>query len=268
MEELRILFGDFAAKATDVVLNLDNAETAALAPGLKRVATFSLSNPAADFLAGPRSLTPSGIGFAVTARGQTAEVALQIPGEHNVANALAAIAAAAALGVSLETATAALGAFTGVKRRLDVLGNAAGVTVIDDFAHNPDKIAATLDTLHAYPGRLLIMFQPHGYGPLKLMGDAFVDCFASRMAPDDELVMTPPVYFGGTADRSVGSEEIAAAIAARGRDAVVLADRPACGARLLDLARPGDRILIMGARDDSLSVFGGDILAELGKRAG
>ena len=270
MEELRVLFSGFAAKASRVVLNLDNDETAALAAGLDptSVATFSLGDPAADVHAGARTLTPSGVSFWVTANRQTAEVALQIPGEHNVANALAAIAAADALGVSLETAAAALGAFTGVKRRLDVLGSAAGVTVIDDFAHNPDKIAATLDTLHAYPGRLLIMFQPHGYGPLKLMGDAFIDCFGTRLAPNDVLVMTPPVYFGGTADRSVGSEEIAAAIAARGRNAAALADRPACGARLLELARPGDRILIMGARDDSLSVFGGDILAELGRRAG
>ena len=268
MEELRTLFSGFAAKARHVVLNLDNAETAALAPALDpaRLATFSLHNPAATFAAGPRTLTPSGIAFAVIARGKRADVALQIPGEHNVANALAAIAAADALGVDLATAAAALGAFTGVKRRLDVLGEAAGVTVIDDFAHNPDKIAATLDTLHAYPGRLLMMFQPHGYGPLKLLGEAFVDGFATGMAADDVLLMTPPVYFGGTADRSVGSGEIAAAIAARGRTAAALESRDACGARLLQLARPGDRILIMGARDDSLSLFAGELLAELGRR--
>jgi UDP-N-acetylmuramate--alanine ligase len=110
------------------------------------------------------------------------------------------------------------------------------------------------------------MFQPHGYGPLKLMGDAFVDCFATHMAADDVLVMTPPVYFGGTADRSVGSEEIAAAIAARGRHAAALPDRPACAARLLQLAKSGDRILIMGARDDSLSTVAAEILAELARR--
>jgi len=268
MEELRTLFSGFAAKADHVVLNLDNTETAALAPGLDaaKVATFSLGDPAADFAAGPRTLTPGGIAFTVSARGKTADVALQIPGEHNVANALAALAAAAALGVDLETAAAALSAFSGVKRRMDVLGAAAGVTVIDDFAHNPDKIAATLDTLHAYPGPLLMMFQPHGYGPLKLMGDAFVDCFATHMAAGDVLVMTPPVYFGGTADRSVGSEEIASRIAARGRNAAALADRPSCGARLLELAQPGDRILIMGARDDSLSTFAGELLEELGRR--
>jgi UDP-N-acetylmuramate--alanine ligase len=268
MEELRALFGGFAAKARHMVLNLDNAETAALTHALEpaRTATFSLHDPAANVFAGPRVLTPDGIGFTVTALGERAEVALRIPGEHNVANALAAIAAALALGVPLAKAAAALGEFTGVKRRLDVIGHAAGVTVIDDFAHNPDKIAATLDTLHAYPGRLLMVFQPHGYGPLKLMGDAFVDCFAERMAADDVLTMTPPVYFGGTADRSVGSEEIAAAIAARGRTAAALPDRPACGARLLALAQPGDRILIMGARDDSLSVFAAELLQALAKR--
>ena len=243
MEELRTLFSDFAAKADRVVLNLDNAETAALAPGLDAatVATFSLGDPAADFLAGPRALTPGGIAFTVAALGRSADVALQIPGEHNVANALAAIAAADALGVNLDTAAAALCAFTGVKRRMDVLGQAAGVTVIDDFAHNPDKIAATL----------------------KLMGDAFVDCFATHMAAGDVLVMTPPVYFGGTADRSVGSEEIAAAIAARGHAAAALESRDACGARLLELARPGDRILIMGARDDTLIDFARDLLERL-----
>jgi len=78
--------------------------------------------------------------------------------------------------------------------------------------------------------------------------------------------MTPPVYFGGTADRSVGSEEIAAAIAVRGRNAAAMPDRLACAGRLLELARPGDRILVMGARDDSLSTFAGELLAQLGQR--
>ncbi len=110
-----------------------------------------------------------------------------------------------------------------------MVGTADGVTVIDDFAHNPDKIAATLDTLHAFPGRLLVMFQPHGYGPLRLMKDAFVDCFANGLHGDDVLLMPEPVYFGGTADRSVGSREIASEVEQRGRNAVALPDRIACG---------------------------------------
>jgi UDP-N-acetylmuramate--alanine ligase len=266
MEELRRLFAGFAERAGTVVLNLDNGETAALAASIDpaRRITYSMTNVEADLAAGPPVLAQAGIAFAVTARtGETAHVDLKIPGRHNAANALAAIAAVRALGVGLADAAKALSAFTGVRRRLDVVGTAKGVTVIDDFAHNPDKIAATLATLHAFPGRLLAMFQPHGYGPLRLMGDALVDCFAEKLAADDVLVMPEPVYFGGTADRSVGSGDIAAAIAKRGRNAAALPDRSACGDRLVALARPGDRIVIMGARDDSLSAFAAEVLARI-----
>src|SRR5690606_13873349 len=98
----------------------------------------------------------------------SATVEMAVPGEHNIANALAALSAARAYGLSLKEAADALKGFSGTKRRLEVVGEAKGVTVIDDFGHNPDKITATLNALHAFPGRLLIMFQPHGFGPLRL----------------------------------------------------------------------------------------------------
>ena len=269
MDELRALFGGFARRAQTAVLNLDNEETAALRSQIgERAIGFSLHDARADLLAGPPSLSPGGIAFLATARksGESAEVRLRTPGLHNAANALAAIGAAGALGVGLRDAAQALAEFSGVRRRLEVVGAAAGVTVIDDFAHNPDKIAATLETLHAFPGRLLLMFQPHGYGPLKLMGGALVDAFVERLAPDDVLLMPEPVYFGGTVDRSVGSDAIVAGVVAAGRKAFALADRAACGPHLLDLARPGDRIVVMGARDDSLSTFAGELLAKLRER--
>ena len=268
MEELRRLFADFAAKAQTVVLNLDNGETAALAAGIDPAGriTWSLAGAAADMVAGTPTLSPAGISFPVTAGKDTARIDLKVPGRHNAANALAAIGAARALGVSLGETAAALSAFTGVRRRLDVVGEANGVTVIDDFAHNPDKIAATLDTMHAFPGRLLVMFQPHGYGPLRLMKDAFIDCFAERLGENDVLVMPEPVYFGGTVDRSVSSGDIAEGVRGRGRDAAAFADRAACGDRLAELARPGDRILVMGARDDSLSLFAAELLQRIAGR--
>jgi UDP-N-acetylmuramate--alanine ligase len=270
MEELRTLFADFTRKAHTAVLNLDNAETrvlAAAAPA-ERTISYSLNDVAADLLAGAPSQRPDGVDFTVTARasGETVAVSLRVPGLHNVANALAALGAAQACGVALADAAKSLGDFTGIRRRFEVVGTAGGVVVIDDFAHNPDKIAATLDTLHAFPGRLLLMFQPHGYGPLKLMGKELAETFAERMAPEDVLLMPEPVYYGGTTDRSVSSGDIAAAIVARGRNATALPDRPACGERLLELARPGDRIVIMGARDDSLSTFAAELLARLATR--
>jgi UDP-N-acetylmuramate--alanine ligase len=269
MDELRQLFGDFSAKAQMVVLNLDNEDTAILAmtvPAEHRV-TFSLIDPKADLLAGPLDQAPDGIGFDVAARGESARVQLKVPGAHNAANALAAIGAAMACGVSLTEAAQALGGFSGIRRRLEVAGVAGGVTVIDDFGHNPDKITATLAALHPFPGRLLLMFQPHGYRPLQLMGQAFVEAFATSMAPDDILLMPEPVYFGGTTDRSVGSEAVVAGIRARGRHAEALPDRAACGDRLIALAKPGDRIVVMGARDDTLSVFAAELVDRLGATA-
>jgi UDP-N-acetylmuramate--alanine ligase len=269
MDELRALFAAFVGKARTAVLNLDNGEAAALAAGVPadRRVTYSLNRADADLLGSNATLEPAAVRFRATwtATGEAAAIRLPVPGLHNAANALAAIAAARACGVGLAEAAAALAEFKGIRRRLEVAGEANGVAVIDDFAHNPDKIAATLDTLHAFPGRLLIMFQPHGYGPLKLMGEALVDCFAGRMTADDLLVMPDPVYYGGTTDRSVGSEQIAAAISAKGRAAEALGTREACGDRLLAHARPGDRIVVMGARDDTLSTFAADLVAALGQ---
>ena len=190
-------------------------------------------------------------------------VRLRVPGRHNVSNALAAIGAARAAGFSLQEAADALAMFEGISRRLDVVGTTNGITVIDDFAHNPDKITATLATLHDFPGRLLVMFQPHGFRPLRLMKDQFIEVFARHLKHDDELLMPEPVYFGGTTDRSVSSVDIVRGVEAAGRHAHVFADRAACGDWLVATAALGDRIIVMGARDDTLSQFAADVLTRL-----
>src|SRR5580693_387421 len=267
LDELRRLFGDFIARAATVVLNLDNTETAALLPGLKpgQAVTYSLAKAEADLLASSPVRFPAGIRFLVKARDTGEEVAvnLKVPGLHKVANALAALCTAMACGVTLAEAATYLGEFSGIRRRLEVVGTVNEMTVIDDFAHNPDKISATLETMHAFPGRLLLMFQPHGYVPIRLMRDALVECFANGLRGDDVLVMPEPVYFGGTVDRSVGSREIVCEIERRGRKAFAFPDRNSCGDSLIKLARPGDRILVMGAREDSLSQFAQELLRRL-----
>ena len=267
MEELRDLFGGFVARSTTAVLNLDNPETAALAQTLApgKAITFALGEETADLSAHDLQPLPTGMRFRLIDGWSEFDVVLNVPGAHNVANALAALGAVRALGVPTVQAIAALGTFAGIRRRMEVVGTASGVTVIDDFAHNPDKIAATLKTLHAFDGRLLILFQPHGFGPLKLMRGQFIDGFAGLMRQEDVLLMPEPVYYGGTTDRSVGSEDIAAGVRAAGREAEALADRDACGDRIVELARPGDRVIVMGARDDTLSTFAADLLSRLVK---
>ena len=263
MDELRALFGDYVAKSDVAVLNLDNAEAAELQRLARRAVTYSLGDKRADFTAFDIAPLPDGIAFAVRAGDAVARIKLGVPGRHNVANALAAIAAAREAGVPLGEAAEALARFTGIRRRLEIVGRAGGVTVLDDFAHNPDKIAATLDTLHDFPGRLLVLFQPHGYGPLKNMKNEFIAGFAEKLGADDILIVSEPAYFGGTTDKSVTSRDIVAGIAARGRNAVAPGDRVVSGAELLRAARSGDRIVIMGARDDTLSSFAREILTSL-----
>jgi hypothetical protein len=131
-------------------------------------------------------------------------VALAVPGRHNVSNALGALAAARACGIGLAEAADALAGFSGLRRRFEVVGTRDDISVIDDFGHNPDKIAATLDTLHAFPGRLLVFFQPHGYGPLRTLRDPLIETFAEKLAPGDVLILPDPAYYGGTVERTAG----------------------------------------------------------------
>jgi UDP-N-acetylmuramate--alanine ligase len=265
MEELRDLFGGFLGRAGTAIVNYADAEARSIAAGVERerLVTFSLYDGAADLVAEDIVEEPLAIRLTVRAGSEAALLQLQVPGRHNAANALAALAAAQAAGVPLAKGAEALSSFTGLRRRFDVVGTRAGVSVIDDFAHNPDKIGATLKTLHAFPGRLLLFFQPHGYGPLKVMKDELVDTFAGGMGDEDVLLMPDPVYFGGTVERAVTSADVIAAVVQAGRQAEHIADRAACGERLAELARPGDRIVIMGARDDTLSLFAREVLNSL-----
>ncbi len=259
MDELRALFLDFISRAKRAVLNLDDAETATLAervPAENR-STYGFANEAADMFGSNIVEAPLAISFDVTDRATRATLAvrLNVPGRHNASNALAALCAVRACGVGLVEAVEALEGFKGLRRRFELVGTAGGVTVIDDFGHNPDKIGATLAALHAFPGRLLVMFQPHGFGPLKTMKNELIESFARNLRRDDLLIMPDPAYFGGTVSRDVGSEDIVAGVNRLGGTAIHIADRAACGEKLVERARPGDRIIVMGARDDTLSEF-------------
>jgi UDP-N-acetylmuramate--alanine ligase len=263
LDELRRLFAEFVAKAETAVIGLDNDEAAVLAARRPHgLVTWSLIDPKADLFGSNIKPAPDGIAFDVMDRrsGVKAHLQLCVPGRHNVANALAALATSLAVGVSLVDAARALEDFAGIRRRFEIVGSAAGVTVIDDFAHNPDKIAATLHTLHDFPGRLLVMFQPHGFGPLRLMKDQLIAGFVGNLADGDVLVMPDPVYFGGTVEKTVTSADIVDGVTAGGKSAFAFADRAGCGDKLVELAAPGDRVVIMGARDDTLSSFAADVL--------
>jgi UDP-N-acetylmuramate--alanine ligase len=182
---------------------------------------------------------------------------LPVPGRHNVENALAALAACAALGVPLAALVEPLADFQGVARRFQVVGTRAGVTVVDDFGHNPAKVAASIRAAHlrvqASAGRVLAVFQPHGFGPLKFLRADFVEAFAAELAPRDRLWFLEVFYAGGTAARDISSADVIADLAARGVAAELAPSREWLASRLAAEAQAGDLILVMGARDPSLT---------------
>jgi UDP-N-acetylmuramate--alanine ligase len=268
MEELRELFRAFLASGRKAVVNADDPEARALAQGLPGVITFGIESLQATIGIEPGTIVEEAGGIAALLvdrredRGHALRLAM--PGRHNLANALAAVAGAVAAGVEVHDACIALAGFRGLARRFDIIGTSpAGITVIDDFGHNPEKARATLRTLRGQPGRVIALFQPHGYGPLRQMGAELAETFARELAPQDITILTDPVYFGGTVDRSIGSERIVALIHEAGGQAEHVAEREAAGERILQLARPGDRVVVMGARDDTLMEFARSLLAKL-----
>ena len=267
LEELRDLFGDFLGRAATAVINADDDESMALIDRAADAITFGLAEEAmigvteGSIGEGPTTITAE----VIDRRDGTAHaLRLQVPGRHNLANALAALAAASAAGVPLADAVHHVASFAGLARRFDIVGtSASGITVIDDFGHNPEKIAATLATLRAHPGRIIAFFQPHGYGPLRQMGAELAEVLAEGLGTNDLTMLCDPVYFGGTVDRSVGSERIVRLIGIHGGKAEYIPARTDCADRIVALARPGDRVVIMGARDDTLSLFARGILDRL-----
>ncbi len=189
---------------------------------------------------------------------------LPVPGRHNVANAVAALAACRRAGVPLEDMVAPLAAFRGVARRFQSIGRRRGVEVIDDFAHNPDKIAAALATAaDRAPGRVLAVFQPHGFGPTRFLRKALVETFAASLR-DGDVLWLPEIFFaGGTVQRTISSRDLVTDLTGRGVDARFCARREELPTMLADAAREGDLILVMGARDPSLTAFCGDVLKAL-----
>jgi len=266
LPELKTLFGDYLARARrGVVVNADDDLTMALCDDVSaQRLTFSAIDPQADFYVSEYAALPSGLSFSLHTAGRDHAVRMAVPGRHNMMNAAAAIAVCSLCGVPVETACQAVSDFRGTHRRLEVVGQIGDdITVIDDFAHNPDKITASLQAMRDHDGRVLVIFQPHGFGPMKMMRDGIVDAVAQNLRTDD-LFMMPEIYdAGGTADRTISSVDLIDDIKARGVEAYYFKTRDDIVPFVQQQAKSGDRILVMGARDDTLTDFCRDILAAL-----
>ena len=260
LEDIIAIFNEFANKCQQgLIINEDCRLAAEIKHPRKQTITYSIKNPKADFYAGNIEPLPDGTKYSFYGKSYK----LNLIGAFNVSNAMAAIAVCAQLGIDKHDAAKALEGFLGTKRRLEVMGVNKGIAVFNDFAHNPEKVAGSLSALKAYEGRLIVMFQPHGFDPMKLTGREIMESFAKWMAKEDVLVM-PEIYFvGGTADKDISSKILVDYASSIGVNALLIEKREDVKKFLLDNAKEGDRIVIMGARDNSLSDFAKEVLEDL-----
>ncbi len=243
------------------IVCLDQPNIQRLLPRLeKRVITYGLDSPA-DLVARRVQLAGLTSRFEVVLRGESlGECTLRVPGRHNVANALAAIAVGLDLEIPFVTVQKALAAFAGVQRRFQVRGTVAGVTVVDDYGHHPAEIRATLAAAKAgFDGRVVAVFQPHRYTRTFHLRDEFVTAFNQA----DVLVLMD-IYAAGEAPiDGVTAADLAERIRAHGHRHVTYlgGDRARLLDHLCDITRPGDLVLTLGAGD--VGQLGAPLLARL-----
>ena len=184
-------------------------------------------------------------------------------GKHNMENALAAIAVAHRTGVSIQTCADALAHYEGIYRRHQIIGEKNGVLLIDDYAHNPAKCAASIAACQPIAPKVIAWFQPHGYGPTRFLRNDFVQEIAAVLRPEDEIWMSEIFYAGGSAVKDISANDLIEDIKKLGKNAYFVEDRN----RLVEAIKPHickpTVLLLMGARDPGLEVFAKEVFEKL-----
>ena len=247
-EELAEVFGTFAAGARKGVI-LEREVYELIKSRLPATLPITVFGPVNDYriIAGKARAEIRGM-----------EINLPVSGIHNAWNAAAVLAVLSELDYAEKPAKNAVEKFNGVWRRFDYAGRTAnGAAVYDDYAHNPEKIASCIrGAQEIASGKVVAVFQPHGFGPFGFMRDALLDELEKALRPEDEFILLPPFYAGGTSSFKPTSQEVAASYQQTGkRKYSCYASRHELTGYLQAAVREGDITLIMGARDNSLSDY-------------
>lgn len=176
-------------------------------------------------------------------------------GQHNAENARLAVVVARKLGVPSDKIIRALAGFRGIHRRLEVVARRGGITVFDDYAHNPAKIAASWRAVAERSERVVGIWRPHGFGPLSLLFDELADAFASACRPQDHIFILPVFYAGGTAKKTDDAMRLVEVLKARGVQADHAENYFDLRMKIAPSLNPGTSVLGMGARDPDLPIF-------------
>lgn len=257
MEKLFEYFNSFASNSENLIINLDCPNASQITHQNRK--TFSTSNPEADIYAYDIKNIADGIEYSIDGE----SFKLHLLGSFNVANALATIASCSIMGISPKDVAKALEGFKGIKVRLEKIGTAKGVTVYNDFAHNPSKIEASLSALKDYPGRIIAMYQPHTPFSAINTGDEVAMAIAKVLDSEDIMIMQE-IYELTPQDTGISSANIIKQIKNYGhQNALFLPHKKDTKKFVLDNFKDGDRIVIMGAHDNSLANFSRELLSAI-----
>jgi UDP-N-acetylmuramate--alanine ligase len=204
IDELMDIFGQFKNNTQELfVVNQSNALSKLLSVNIDH--DFSINE---NIPAGFRALNFQQAGFKIQYTISGTQFSINTVGKHNMENAVAATCVANQLGVDLQTCADALNKYEGIYRRHQVLGEKKGVWVIDDYAHNPAKCAASIAACQYIAPKVVAWFQPHGYGPTRFLRNDFVKEIAAVLRPADEIWMSEIYYAGGTAVKDISAKDL------------------------------------------------------------
>ncbi|MFI5326615.1 MAG: UDP-N-acetylmuramate--L-alanine ligase [Candidatus Rokuibacteriota bacterium] len=258
---LRVQFASFGANCQRLLVNAGCAEAAELG---RRFKAFSYGlAPDADAVLEVRSLGPERAqGILRLASGEL-HLDVPQPGRHNLENAAAAAVVGIELGLEPHVIAAILACFPGVARRFEVVGTThSGIRVVDDYAHNAEKLRAAVTTAQAGPGRVVAVFQPHGFGPARFLRPELRTMLPEVLRPEDRFCYAEIFYAGGTVTRDFSSQRLVEDLPAAMRCGFA-AGHEAARLWVQAVARPGDTVLVMGARDPDLPALARSIFDSL-----
>ena len=254
LDELVRLFSVFRDQSDVFLVNRGHALTA----GLSHNTEWDFSaDPSIE--AGLMAMDFSQSGMEIRFRIGEVWFELNQVGRHNMENALAAVAVAHRLGISLNLAAEALRSYEGIYRRHQVLGHKNGVWVVDDFAHNPAKCAASIRACQPIASKLIAWFQPHGFKPTRFLRPEYVQEISAALRPGDEIWMSEIYYAGGAAVKDISAADLINDMKQLGVAAFFVADRSELVARLRAHLSEDCVLLLMGARDPSLETFAREV---------
>lgn len=249
IDDIRGAFATFVAGARFVIVCADDHGANTLpVPNSAEVIQYGTSSPDARLVATDIVSEGTGTRFTVVYDGESmGEIRLSVPGLHNVRNALAAIGVGIALGIPVPKLAPGLAAFSGVERRFQRIGEAGGVSIVDDYAHHPTEIAATLEAARAaFPGRrIVVAFQPHLYSRTR----DFAAEFGRALAGADVVYLTELYPAREKPVPGVSSTLVADALTQAGGTLAWRGERADAAAALASAVRDGDVVLTVGAGD-------------------